>query len=332
VFHFDRGLKLTRADLAIDVRRRQPRGFISHAHMDHMARHELAFCTPPTAALYHVRLGQRPVVELPYRAPFEWDGLRLTTYPAGHCLGSAMLLAEEGGTRLLYTGDFKLTPALTTEPAELPRADVLIIESTFGDPRYRWGDWEESVASLVGVVRDILSRGAVPVVLAYALGKAQEVTAILTRAGLAVQQERSVFAMSQVYAQFGVDLGRIELLGTAPLDGRTIVAPPQTHGHVPLLHGRRFETVAVTGWASDPVSRRRFRANHAVALSDHADFDELLRAIDLVQPHTVYCTHGPAEFVDHVRSTGRRAYYLDTPREWTGSGYAPAHVARPRAL
>ena len=67
MFHFDRGLKLTTADLAIDFRRRQPRGFISHAHTDHMARHELALCTPETSALYQFRFGPRPTRDLPYR-------------------------------------------------------------------------------------------------------------------------------------------------------------------------------------------------------------------------------------------------------------------------
>src|SRR5690349_96549 len=113
MFHYDGGLKLSRADLAIDFRRRMPRGFISHAHNDHMGRHELAFCTPATARLYHQRLGERPVHELPYRQTVEWGGTRLTTYPAGHCLGSAMLLAEDGEQSLLYTGDFKLAAAVT---------------------------------------------------------------------------------------------------------------------------------------------------------------------------------------------------------------------------
>ena len=66
MFHWDCGLKLTRVDLAIDFRRRQPRGFISHAHTDHMARHELALCTPETAALYQLRLGPRPTHLLPW--------------------------------------------------------------------------------------------------------------------------------------------------------------------------------------------------------------------------------------------------------------------------
>src|SRR4051812_33160755 len=120
MFHFDRGLMLTAAGLAVDVRRRQPRGFVSHAHADHMARHELALCTAPTARLYQHKFGARPVREINYREPLEFGPLRLTTYPAGHCLGSAMLLADNGVTKLLYTGDFKLGSSATAEKAELP--------------------------------------------------------------------------------------------------------------------------------------------------------------------------------------------------------------------
>lgn len=112
---------LTRAQLAVDVRRRQPRGFISHARSDNIARHEYTLCTPETAALVAHRLGERHFLEMPYRQPMEWGGLRLTTFPAGHCLGSAMLLAEDDEHgRLLYTGDFKLGPSVTAEQAELP--------------------------------------------------------------------------------------------------------------------------------------------------------------------------------------------------------------------
>jgi Cft2 family RNA processing exonuclease len=109
MFHYDAGLFLTRAQLAIDVRRRQPRCFVSHAHADHIARHELALATPVTARLYRHRLGARHrVIEMPFRKPIDFGNVRLTAYPAGHCFGSAMLLAEDGEQSLLYTGDFKL--------------------------------------------------------------------------------------------------------------------------------------------------------------------------------------------------------------------------------
>src|SRR5262245_43633093 len=135
MFHYSNGLRLTKIDLAIDVRRRQPRGFVSHAHADHMARHELTFCTPHSARLLEHRYGRLFFHELPYYEPFEWDDIRLTTLPAGHILGSAMLLVEQAGHSLLYTGDFKLGPSFTAERASLPHADVLVMESTFGRPQ-----------------------------------------------------------------------------------------------------------------------------------------------------------------------------------------------------
>src|SRR5262245_28010389 len=125
MFHYDRGLKITAIDLAVDFRRRQPRGFISHAHTDHMARHALAFCTPATAALYQKRYGSRPTRSMPLGETIELGEFRLEAHPAGHVLGSAMLLVEDGRQRLLYTGDFKLAASCTAELAAPPRADVL---------------------------------------------------------------------------------------------------------------------------------------------------------------------------------------------------------------
>jgi hypothetical protein len=70
MFHYDAGLFLTLAQLAVDVRRRQPRCFVSHAHSDHIARHELALATSATACLYRHRLGSRHrVLEMMFRKP-----------------------------------------------------------------------------------------------------------------------------------------------------------------------------------------------------------------------------------------------------------------------
>src|SRR6185312_5456392 len=105
MFHYDAGLFLTMAQLGVDVRRRQPRSFVSHAHADHIARHELALATPTTARLYQHRLGRHHSVrEMPFGEPLEFGRLRLTALPAGHCFGSAMLLAESADASLLYTG------------------------------------------------------------------------------------------------------------------------------------------------------------------------------------------------------------------------------------
>jgi len=311
VFHYDRGLRLTKADLAVDFRRRQPRAFISHAHIDHMARHEFALCTPATTQLYHHRFGRRLTHDLPFFEPYEFGGLRLTTLPAGHCLGSAMLFAEDGERTLLYTGDFKLGESATATRAEFRKADILIIESTYGNPRYRLTPRALAIEQLLELVQAAFRDGAVPIIQAYALGKAQEVSKILTSAGVAVQQHKEVFAVSQVYERCGVSLGNVKCLEGVIHEGTVLVVPPRKHRQLAIPRRRKVVMLAVTGWAMDPSTRFRWDVDHAIPLSDHADFDELLAAVALVEPREVYCTHGPETFVAHVREAGWNAYPLD---------------------
>lgn len=307
MFHWDNGLKLTRADLAVDFRRRQPRAFISHAHSDHIARHEYALCTPETAALYQHRLGRRRTLPMPYRTPIEWGGLRLTTFPAGHCLGSAMLLAEDGQQSLLYTGDFKLGESATAEQAELPKADILVIESTYGTPDYRLPPRAAVLEQLFSLVHQAIADGATPVIEAYILGKGQEVTRLLTAEGIPVLQHRDMYAVSQVYEACGVSLGKYERFTGTVEPGWALVTPPGRGGLERL--GRQVR-IAATGWAVDARMKFRLRVDHAVALSDHADYDELFEAVARVEPRVIYCTHGPESFVDRLRDEGFDAHPL----------------------
>lgn len=293
MFHWNNGLVLTKAGLAVDIPRRQACAFVSHAHADHIGRHQFALCTPQTAALYQLRLGKRSVKPMEYREPLEWGGLRLTAFPAGHCLGSAMLLAEDGDDSVLYTGDFKLGPSATSEQAEFPHARRLIIESTYGDPSYRLPPREESVAAFLETVADILRSGRTPVVQAYVLGKSQEVTKLLGDAGFRVLQHSNIVPITRIYETFGVDFGDWGVFEEEAAPGDVLVVPPRTRVNGvanPVL-------ISVTGWAAMRGAKYRFRVDHAIPLSDHADYDDLIEAVRMVDPEVVYCTHGPKSFV-----------------------------------
>jgi putative mRNA 3-end processing factor len=312
MFHWDNGLKLTKADLAIDFRRRQPRAFVSHAHTDHIAPHEYALCTAETSALYQFRLGRRRTLKMAYREPIEWGGLRLTALPAGHCLGSAMLLAEDRGRSLLYTGDFKLGPSATAQQAELPHADDLVIECTYGEPRYCLPPREQSLDRLFALLAETLSKGAVPVVVAYVLGKGQEVTRLLSDQGIPVLQHRKVYEVSRVYEQCGVELGAYGLYAGRVEPGWAVIVPP---GTPPLELPRPQVRIAVTGWAVEGSAKYRLGVDHAIPLSDHAGYDELLEAVARVAPEKVYCTHGPESFVDRLCDLGYDAHPLGRPSQ-----------------
>jgi Cft2 family RNA processing exonuclease len=314
MFHFDAGLRITSIDLAVDVRRRQPRGFISHAHTDHMGRHELAYCTPATAALYQKRYGERPTRPMPFGESLVWGGLTLTTHPAGHVFGSAMLSICDGVSTVLYTGDFKLRASATAEAAAPPRADVLIMESTYGEPRYRLPPRDETIAQLVATVQRILSDGRTPLVHAYVLGKAQEVTRILTTAGLRVVQHPLVHEISLIYRHCGCNLGAIERCDGHPPEDAVVIVPPRSQKAAVLPGLRRPVSIAVTGWAVNPAWRWRLGADYAIPLSDHADFDELIECVERVAPRTIYCTHGPPEFVELLRGKGHNAHPLESCR------------------
>lgn len=319
MFAYEDGLLLTRPRLWVDVRRRQPRAFVSHAHADHMARHQLAFCTPETGRLYQARLGRRPVREMRYGEPIDLAGVRLTALPAGHCLGSAMLLAEDSGRSLLYTGDFKLGESLTSVAADPPRADWLIMETTFGRPEYRLPPRDQTVALLIATVRAALDEGATPVVHAYAMGKSQEVTKTLTAHGVPVLQHPEVWRISRVYEACGVALGSdaadVARYEGAPLAGHAVVTLPRTMKHHRLPGLGPVRSIAVTGWAAAPGAAQRLGVDVALPLSDHADYDQLLELVERVAPQTIFCTHGPPGFVERLRERGLDARPLAPDRQ-----------------
>jgi Cft2 family RNA processing exonuclease len=318
MFHYDNGLFLTNARLAIDVRRRQPRCFVSHAHADHIARHALALATPATARFYRYRLGERHrVKQLEYGRPITFGAVQLTAYPAGHCLGSAMLLAEDGRQSLLYTGDFKLGTSATSEEAKLPHADILVMESTFGRPRYRLPPRAVVIGQLLEAVHAALSAGKTPVIHAYSLGKGQEVTKLLTDHGTPVLQHPEVYAITRIYQELGVDLGDVVPYGREPLPGHAVVTLPRGRRGFRLPGLGPTFSIATTGWAVDPGTKYRWGVDLAIPLSDHADFDDLIEAVRRVAPRKVYCTHGPDEFVDHLRELGFDAEPLVPVRQKT---------------
>jgi Cft2 family RNA processing exonuclease len=343
LFFFDDGLRILELDLAVDTRQRQPRGFISHAHFDHLAPHELAFCTPATACFYRRRVGgERLVHELPFRQPFTWNDHQLTAFPAGHILGSAMLLVESPRHRLLYTGDFRLRPAATAEAADPPRADYLVIEATFGLPKYRMPPRRQSVDQLTGILHTAIQAGRVPVIYAYVLGKAQEITRTLVDAGFHIRQHPAIYKLSREYESFGCPLGQPHYDEYASSSTADPLEPPRERGHprpevlVFPPPGHRWGgptlpadclTIAVTGWSLDPQYRFKAGVDYAVPFSDHADFDELLECVERVAPRQVYCWHGQSRFVDELRDRGWDAHWLPSVRR-----PRPASTARQTRL
>src|SRR5690606_23682500 len=115
------------------------RAVVTHAHADHASRgQETVYCTAPTARFMQYRYRQeaaRNFREIPYHQPVTLGSVTLRFIPAGHIMGSAQVVMDYEGVSYLFTGDYKMQADDTCEPLETVKADVLITESTFADPK-----------------------------------------------------------------------------------------------------------------------------------------------------------------------------------------------------
>ena len=180
------GLYVKPADLWIDPSRPVERAAVTHGHADHArSGHGAVFATPETLAIMALRYGVD--VEAShnqayfYGDGFERGGVRFSFFPAGHVLGSAQILMEHAGERIVVTGDYKRRPDPTCAPFEVVPCDIFITEATFGLPVFRHPPTADEIAKLIGAVRAEPDRCVL--VGAYALGKAQRVMAELRAAG-----------------------------------------------------------------------------------------------------------------------------------------------------
>jgi len=295
------GIRVVPADCWIDPARPVNRALVTHGHSDHArGGHGETLATPATLAImdlrYDVNIGAIPVeygdtVELP-------GGVAATWLPAGHVLGSAQILLEYAGERVIVTGDYKRRPDPTCAPFVPTPCDVFITEATFGLPVFRHPPVEEEIGRL------LTARAANPdrcvLVGAYALGKAQRLIAELRLAGHAepIYLHGAMERMCRLYADFGIDLGELRPVAGLPkaaLAGQIVVCPPSALND---RWSRRLPdpiTAMASGWMRVRQRARQRGVELPLIISDHADWDELTQTIADVDPSETWITHGREE-------------------------------------
>ena len=306
------GLYLPEIDLWMDADGPREHCVISHGHSDHIAQHRSIVATPETARIFRHSCGEAEVETLSYGERRDYGHYALTFYPAGHCLGSAQVLVEAQGERLVYTGDIKLRPNVAAETAVIVPCDTLVMESTFGDPVYKFPPDVATFERLYAAVDRALSDDRVPVVLAYSLGKGQEALEILLRRGYRVTLHGAVWNVSEIYRELGAEFsGPYEKYDREHLRGRVLIAPPGCRKQPMITNIERRYIIMLTGWAMHKSASYMYRnVDLILPLSDHADFDELVHLASASGAERVITMHGPAKFAAHLRERGINAEHL----------------------
>lgn len=302
------GLYCRPADLYIDPMRPVDSAVITHGHADHARPgHLQVIATAQTHAIMSSRYGEaccQSRRELAYGERISLaNDVTLWLAPAGHILGSAQVVLEYGGERLVISGDYKRSPDPTCEPFEVVPCDVFVTEATFALPVFRHPPLERALAEYLAHIALFPMRTHLLGV--YALGKCQRILMGLRALGYErpVYLHGALIPLCELYEREGLDLGpwiAVKDVDTKTLRGELVLAPPSAMSD---RWSRRLPdvlTAMASGWMQIRARARQRRVEVPLVVSDHADWDELLQTIREVNPEEVWVTHGREDALIHA--------------------------------
>jgi len=298
------GLYCPPGDFFIDPVRPVERALITHGHSDHArAGHTKVLATQQTLDIMGLRYGEGFARETQAVAPGETldvNGVRVSFHSAGHVLGSAQILVEHGGVRIVASGDYKRQPDPTCQPFEVVPCDVFITEATFGLPVFRHPPASDEIARLLRSASQFPERANL--VGAYALGKAQRVIRLIRDAGYEapIYLHGALQRLCEYYVSQGIDLGQlepatVETSRKGEFAGAIVIGTPSAFAD---RWARRFpDPVAAfaSGWMRIRQRAKQRGVELPLIISDHSDWDELTATIIETDASEVWVTHGREE-------------------------------------
>ena len=300
---FPEGIYVRPADAWVDPSDAKPRALVTHGHADHArGGHGEVWATPETLAIMGVRYGEQQGRPVAYGGSTRIGEVDISFVPAGHVLGSAQIVLEYAGERVVVSGDYKRRPDPTCAAFVPVPCDIFITEATFGLPVFRHPDTGSEIDRLLNRLHSEPDRCIL--VGAYALGKAQRVICELRNRGHhdPIYYHGALERLCNLYEELGVPLGELRHCGGATkqeMAGHIVLAPP---GALNDRWSRRLPdpvTAMASGWMRIRQRARQRNVELPLVISDHGDWDELTQTIREVAPKEVWITHGREDALMH---------------------------------
>ncbi|VVB76995.1 Ribonuclease J [uncultured archaeon] len=353
---------------------------LSHSHLDHsgafpmlyQTRFPVTYGTEPTKELSELLIDDSLKINRKHHQQQRFSKQQLKTFlnnyaayefgsrielgeytislhDAGHTLGSAITLIENGkGKRLVYTGDFKLTPQILQDGAEVVKSDVLLIESTYATREHP--DRDELTKKFVQDVRATLDNGGTALVPVFAVGRAQEMVALLYKNNLVdyVHLDGMARTATEITMRHPEFVKNGNILRDA-LNKMTWVKSEQHRGHAVsgpsiivttagMLNGgpvlnyltklNNNSKIFLTGYQVEGTNGRKLMEGKPITIdgekhlirtpfayydfSAHSGASDLYNYVKASSPETVICVHGDkantADFAENLRMEGFEAH------------------------
>ncbi|SKB40011.1 putative mRNA 3-end processing factor [Parapedobacter luteus] len=293
----ERGVYCPQADVYIDPWEPVERAIVTHGHSDHARRGMGRYlCHQHTALILRSRLGVDIVIqELAYQQAVSINGVRISLHPAGHIIGSAQVRLAYKGEVWVVSGDYKCVNDGVSIPYEPVPCHHFVTESTFGLPIYRFPQPGAVFSEINGWWAQNAAEGTNTVLLGYALGKSQVILRHLDTSIGPIFLHGAVANANAVLASAGYQFPGDYLIpetGRQTVKGAAIVAPPSALNTSWLRKLMPYRIALCSGWMQLRGTRRRKGVDRGFVLSDHADWDQLNRAVIATGAGDVYVTHG----------------------------------------
>ena len=254
---------------------------------------------------------------LPYGQSIKINGVDVSFFPAGHMLGSAQVRLEYRGQVVVITGDYKLGDDPTCESWQPIKCHLLVTESTFGLPIYRWPSNQVLTESINQWWRESRENGKCCVLYGYAVGKSQRLIASLEPSIGPIYTHGAVEKGNDAYRRTGVKLPETTYVGSITgkhdWSGAMVIAVPSAHGTPWIRKFGVVSTAMASGWMAVRGARRRRSVDRGFVMSDHVDWPSILEAVRECNPETVWVTHGYcAAVARYLQEQGRDAHVIDS--------------------
>lgn len=345
---------------------------VSHAHFDHTGalpiiydtEFPIAFGTKPTKDLSELLLedslgiskkqGIKPkyskmqmknylrrYMSYDYNSEIDFANYTISFKDAGHITGSAISVIEKNhnGKRLVYTGDFKLQPQILQKGGEIVDSDILMIESTYATRSHP--DRGELIKKFIEDVKATLDNGGTALVPVFAVGRAQEIIAILYQHGLIdyTYMDGMAKKASEIVMKYPEFTPNRELLlramkncnwigehydRTAAMERPSVIVT--TAGMLnggPVLHYitklNENSRIMLTGYQVEGTNGRLLLDKHPLDIDDqkilvntpatyydfsaHASKEDIYNYVRESNPETVICIHGDKQNTESLAET-----------------------------
>ena len=176
-------------------------------------------------------------------------GISIELFPAGHLLGSAFVVARlQSGPTILFGGDLgRYARPVLPDPSNAVQADVVLVESTYGDRDHVADDNGEELAQ---VVRATIERGGKLIIPAFAIGRVEELLYWMRR----LEQERRI-PVVPVYVDSPMANGALKFYSARITELDADMRP--TEKNISTFATTRFQTVSSPQQSKELTASRK---------------------------------------------------------------------------